>query len=72
MIVVFSIFFILNTVFAIGLKSFFDEDRWIKPLWVRLFLLIPPVSITILFCMALYILCYSIWSLLVDYLSDNQ
>lgn len=71
MIVVFSIFFILNSLLAIGLKSFFEGDRWIKPLSVRLFLLIPPVSITILFCLALYMLSYSLYGLVVDYLSND-
>lgn len=72
MIVVLSILFILNILLAFALKSLFSGDRWIKPLLVRLFLLIPPVSITILFCVAVYVLSYSLYSLVVDYLSDNQ
>jgi hypothetical protein len=71
MIVVFSIFFILNSLFAIGLKSFVNGDRWIKPLAVRLFLLIPPVSITLVICIWLYAMVWTMFSFIGEYLSND-
>jgi len=71
MIVVVTILSILNTLLALALKNLFKGDRWIRPLGVRLFLLVPPVSIVIVFCMAIYILSYSLWELVVDYLSND-
>ena len=71
MIVVFSIFFILNSLFAIGLKSFFEGDRWIKPLGVRFLLLVPPVAITFVLCVWIYAIGYTLVSFIGEYLSND-
>ena len=63
-----GIVFLLNMCLSLAMVYAFDEVKVLKSKPFRLFLLIPPVSITIFFCVAIYGILYSLYILLSNYL----
>ena len=59
---------LLNMLLAIGMVYAFDNVPVLKNKGFRLFLLIPPVAITIFFCVTIYGIVYSLYLLLTNYL----
>ena len=59
---------LLNMLLAIGMVYAFDNIPVLKSKAFRLFLLIPPVAITIFFCVTIYGILYSLYMLLTNYL----
>ena len=64
-----TILFLLNMLLAFAMVYTFDEVKILKNKPFRIFLLFPPVSITIFFCVAIYGIFYSLYLLLHNYLS---
>jgi len=60
---------ILNMLLAFALVYTFDNAKLLGNKPFRLFILIPPVAITIFFCLAIYGIGYSLYLLLHNYLS---
>ena len=63
-----GILFLLNMLLAFAMVYTFDDVKVLKNKGFRLFLLFPPVSITIFFCVAIYGILYSLYILLSNYL----
>ena len=63
-----TILFLLNMALAFAMVYTFDNVNLLKSKAFRLFLLIPPVAITIFFCVILYGILYCLWMLLSNYL----
>ncbi len=63
-----GILFLLNMLLAFAMVYTFDDVKVLKNKGFRLFLLFPPVSITIFFCVAIYGILYSLYLLLSNYL----
>ena len=61
--------FLLNMLLAFALVYTFDNSALLGNKPFRLFILIPPVAITIFFCVAIYGIFYSLYLLLHNYLS---
>ena len=59
---------LLNMLLAIGMVYTFEDVKLLKNKGFRLFLLIPPVAITIAFCVTIYGILYSLYLLLTNYL----
>ena len=68
-IVIIVLIFLLNMLLALGMVYVFDDVKILKSKAFRLFILIPPVSITIFFCVVIYGILYSLWMLLSNYLN---
>jgi hypothetical protein len=62
------ILFLLNMCLALAMVYTFDDIPVLKSKAFRLFLLIPPVSITLFFCVTIYGILYSLYVLLSNYL----
>jgi len=60
---------LLNMCLALAMVYTFDDIPVLKSKAFRLFLLIPPVSITIFFCVTIYGILYSLYLLLTNYLN---
>jgi len=60
---------LLNMLLAFALVYTFDNAKLLGNKPFRLFILIPPVAITIFFCIAIYGIFYSLYLLLHNYLS---
>lgn len=65
------ILFLLNMLLAFAMVYTFDDVKILKNKPFRIFLLFPPVSITIFFCVAIYGIVYSLYILLSNYFSNN-
>ncbi len=63
--------FLLNMLLALAMVYTFDDVKVLKNKPFRLFLLFPPVSITIFFCVAIYGIGYSLFMLLSNYFSND-
>ena len=63
-----TILFLLNMALAFAMVYTFDNIKVLERRGIRLFLLIPPVAITIFFCVILYGILYCLWMLLSNYL----
>ncbi len=59
---------LLNMLLAFAMVYTFEDIPVLKSKAFRLFLLIPPVSITIFFCVTIYGIGYSLYLLLSNYL----
>ena len=59
---------LLNMLLAIAMVYSFDNIKVLERRGIRLFLLIPPVAITIFFCVTIYGILYSLYLLLTNYL----
>ncbi len=66
-----TILFLLNMLLAFAMVYTFDEVKILKNKPFRIFLLFPPVSITIFVCVAVYGILYSLYILLSNYFSNN-
>jgi hypothetical protein len=62
------ILFLLNMALSLATVYAFDDVKILKSKAFRLFLLIPPVAITIFFCVTIYGILYSLYLLLTNYL----
>jgi hypothetical protein len=62
------ILFLLNMALSLATVYAFDDVPVLKSKGFRLFLLIPPVAITIFFCVTIYGILYSLYLLLSNYL----
>jgi hypothetical protein len=62
------ILFLLNMGLSLATVYAFDDVKILKNKPFRLFLLIPPVAITIFFCVTIYGIGYSLYLLLTNYL----
>ena len=62
------ILFLLNMALSLATVYAFDNVSVLKSKAFRLFLLIPPVAITIFFCVTIYGIGYSLYLLLTNYL----
>ena len=62
------ILFLLNMALSLATVYAFDDVKILKNKGFRLFLLIPPVAITIFFCVTIYGIGYSLYLLLTNYL----
>jgi len=62
------ILFLLNMALSLATVYAFDNVPVLKSKAFRLFLLIPPVAITIFFCVTIYGILYSLYLLLTNYL----
>jgi hypothetical protein len=62
------IIFLLNMALSLATVYAFDDVPVLKNKAFRLFLLIPPVAITIFFCVTIYGILYSLYLLLSNYL----
>jgi len=62
------IIFLLNMALSLATVYAFDGVKLLKNKGFRLFLLIPPVAITIFFCVTIYGILYSLYLLLTNYL----
>ena len=60
--------FLMNMCLSLAMVYTFDNVNLLKSKAFRLFLLIPPVAITIFFCVILYGILYCLWMLLSNYL----
>jgi len=60
--------FLLNMALSLATVYSFDNVKLLKNKGFRLFLLIPPVAITIFFCVTIYGIGYSLYLLLTNYL----
>jgi hypothetical protein len=63
-----TILFLLNMCLALAMVYTFDGIPVLKNKGFRLFILIPPVAITIFFCVTIYGILYSLYLLLTNYL----
>jgi len=63
-----TILFLLNMLLAIAMVYTFDDIPVLKSKAFRLFILLPPVAITIFFCVTIYGIGYSLYLLLSNYL----
>jgi hypothetical protein len=63
-----TILFLLNMALAFAMVYTFDNIKVLERRGIRLFLLIPPVAITIFFCVTIYGILYSLYLLLTNYL----
>jgi hypothetical protein len=63
-----TILFLLNMGLALAMVYAFDEVKILKNKPFRLFILIPPVAITLFFCVTIYGIVYSLYLLLTNYL----
>jgi hypothetical protein len=63
-----TILFLLNMGLALAMVYTFDNIKVLERRGIRLFLLIPPVAITIFFCVTIYGILYSLYLLLTNYL----
>ena len=61
--------FLMNMCLSLAMVYTFDDVKILKSKPFRLFLLIPPVAITIFFCVILYGILYCLWMLLSNYLN---
>ncbi len=66
-----TILFLLNMALAFAMVYTFDNIPVLKNKGFRLFLLIPPVAITIFFCVTIYGILYSLYMLLINYFSND-
>lgn len=66
----FLILFILNFLFALGVRIVMDDMVFsvIEKKWFKLFILIPPMAIIILLCMWVLFTLYTIWDLFKAYM----
>jgi hypothetical protein len=62
---------LLNMLLAIGMVYTFEDVKLLKNKGFRLFLLIPPLAITIFFCVTIYGILYSLYMLLMNYFSND-
>ena len=60
---------ILNMLLAFAMVYTFDNNTILEKKGIRLFLLIPPVSIVVFFSVAIFGIFYSLYLLLHNYLS---
>lgn len=66
--------FLLNTAGALGINSLVDDkirEKYLSSVWVKLLLLVPPVSILIAFVLLSYGVLFLIYLALSDYFSNN-
>ena len=63
-----TVLFLLNMALAFAMVYTFDNIKVLERRGIRLFLLIPPVAITIFFCVMIYGILYSLYLLLTNYL----
>ena len=66
--------FLLNTAGALGINALVADrikERYLSSVWVKLLLLIPPVSILIAFVLLSYGVLFLIYLALSDYFSNN-
>jgi hypothetical protein len=59
---------LLNMLLAFGMVYTFDDAKLLKNKPFRLFILIPPVAVTIAFCVTIYGILYCLYILLSNYL----
>ncbi len=66
----FLIVFIVNFLFALGVRVVMDDMIFsvIDKRWFRLVILIPPLAILILLCMWLFFIFYTMWDLFKSYM----
>ncbi len=62
------ILFLLNMLLAFGMVYTFDDAKILKNKRFRIFLLFPPVAVTIAFCITVYGIGYSLYTILSNYL----
>ena len=66
--------FLLNTAGALGINALVADrikERYLSSVWVKLLLLVPPVSILIAFVLLSYGVLFLIYLALSDYFSNN-
>jgi hypothetical protein len=66
--------FLLNTAGALGIHALIDDsvrERYLSNVWVKLLLLIPPVSIILAFITLFYGVLFLIYLALSNYFSNN-
>ena len=63
--------FLLNMLLAFGMVYAFDDVKILKNKGFRIFLLFPPIAITIFFCVTGYGILYSLYMLLMNYFSND-
>ncbi len=63
-----TVLFLLNMALAFAMVYTFEGVKVLESKPFRLFLLIPPVAITIFFCVTIYGILYSLYLLLTNYL----
>jgi hypothetical protein len=66
----FLIVFIVNFLFALGVRVVMDDMIFsvIDKRWFRLVILIPPLAILILLCMWVFFIFYTMWDLFKSYM----
>lgn len=62
------VLFLLNMLLAFGMVYTFEDVKILKNKPFRLFLLFPPVAVTIAFCITIYGIGYSLYTILSNYL----
>lgn len=65
---------LLNTAGALGIHSIVDDSvrkKYLSPLWVKVLLLVPPVSIVVSFIILFYGVLFLIYLALSNYFSNN-
>jgi hypothetical protein len=66
--------FLLNTAGALGIHALVDDsvrERYLNSVWVKVLLLIPPVSIVLAFITLSYGVLFLIYLALSNYFSNN-
>ncbi len=66
--------FLLNTAGALGIHALIDDsvrEKYLSNVWVKLLLLIPPVSIILAFITLFYGVLFLIYLALSNYFSNN-
>jgi hypothetical protein len=63
-----GIVFLLNMCLSLATVYAFDDVKLLKNKPFRIFILIPPVAITIFFCVTIYGILYCLYILLSNYL----
>ncbi len=66
--------FLLNTAGALGIHALIDDsvrEKYLSSIWVKLLLLVPPVSILMAFVLLSYGVLFLIYLALSNYFSNN-
>jgi hypothetical protein len=66
--------FLLNTAGALGIHALIDDsvrEKYLSNVWVKLLLLVPPVSIILAFITLFYGVLFLIYLALSNYFSNN-
>ena len=66
--------FLLNTAGALGIHALVDDsvrERYLNSKWIKLLLLVPPISIVLSFMILFYGVLFLIYLALSNYFSNN-